>query len=54
MEYVTDENGGQKYQKQMVYQWLDYIREYGNQQSFLERMNDKNIVMDRKNIWRIQ
>lgn len=53
MEHVTDENGEQKYQKQMVYQWLDYIREYGNQQSFQERMNDKNIVLGEKDIWKI-
>lgn len=38
MEQMKDEHGKQKYQKQMVYQWLDHIRENGNQQSFLEQI----------------
>jgi len=29
----------QTYQKQMVYEWLDHVREHGNQQSFLEKEN---------------
>lgn len=35
LEQVTDELGNKKYHKQMVYDWLEHIREHGNQQSFL-------------------
>lgn len=35
LEHVTDGMGKKKYQKQFVYEWLDHIREHGNQQSFL-------------------
>ena len=38
MEQVCDEKGNRKYHRQMIHQWLDNIREQGNQQSFLERM----------------
>lgn len=34
IEQVMDVNGKRKYQRQMVYDWLDRIREFGNQQSF--------------------
>lgn len=37
MEQAVNEDGSCKYQRQMVYDWLDRIREFGNQQSFLER-----------------
>ncbi len=40
LEHVKDENGNKKYHKQMVYEWLDRIRENGDQQSFLERIQD--------------
>lgn len=36
MESIRDENGNRRYQRQMVYEWLDRIREFGNQQSFCE------------------
>lgn len=36
MEKERDENGNPKYNRQMVYQWLDNIREMGNMQSFRE------------------
>lgn len=36
MEQIKDENGNRIYQRQMVYEWLDRIREFGNQQSFYE------------------
>lgn len=35
LERATDEAGNKKYPKQMVYDWLDHIRENGRQQSFL-------------------
>ena len=38
MESVKDFDGEKKYAPQMVYEWLDHIREKGNQQSFLERL----------------
>ncbi len=38
LENVADEQGKRKYQKQMVYEWLDHVREHGNQQSFLPRL----------------
>lgn len=38
MESVKDSEGEQKYTQQMIYEWLDHIREKGNQQSFLERV----------------
>lgn len=37
LENVADDQGKRKYQKQMVYEWLDHVREHGNQQSFLPR-----------------
>lgn len=37
MEMAKDEDGNKKYKKQMVYDWLDRIREHGNQQSFLNQ-----------------
>lgn len=33
-EQVMDEKGRHKYQKQRVYDWIDRVREFGNQQSF--------------------
>ena len=38
LEQQTDDKGRFKYSKQMVYGWLDQIRENGIQQSFLERI----------------
>lgn len=38
MEKAVDEAGEIKYSRQMVYDWMDRIREMGNQQSFLERL----------------
>ncbi len=38
LESMKDAQGVQKYQKQMIYQWLDHVRENGNQQSFLPRI----------------
>lgn len=40
LESLRDEQGRKRYQKQMVYQWLDNIRKNSNQQSFLPRIND--------------
>lgn len=34
MEQAVDKNGKLKYPRQMVYDWLDHIRENGNQQRF--------------------
>ncbi|MCM1537641.1 MAG: hypothetical protein NC254_04500 [bacterium] len=36
LENMKDEQGRKQYQKQMVYEWLDHVRENGNQQSFLQ------------------
>jgi len=36
MEQAVNEEGCCKYQRQTVYEWLDHIREFGNQQSFRE------------------
>lgn len=36
VENVKDENGNNIYNKQMVYDWLEHIRQNGNQQSFLK------------------
>lgn len=36
LEQMQDKHGGQKYQKQMVYEWMERIRENGIQQSFLQ------------------
>lgn len=38
MEKAVDETGEAKYPRQMVYDWMDRIREMGNRQSFLERL----------------
>ncbi len=38
LESMKDAQGVQKYQKQMIYQWLNHVRENGNQQSFLPRI----------------
>ena len=35
VENIKDENGNDMYNKQMVYDWLERIRQNGNQQSFL-------------------
>lgn len=35
MEHTMDSQGNNRYQKQMVYDWLEHIRKNGNQQSFL-------------------
>lgn len=40
MEQIKDENGIYKYRKQMVYDWLERIRQNGNQQSFLNDVAD--------------
>lgn len=37
MEKERDENGNPVYNRQMVYQWIDNIREMGNMQSFQRR-----------------
>ena len=39
LEQMKDNEGQYIYQKQMVYDWLERIRQNGNQQSFLERNN---------------
>lgn len=39
MEKVKDEKGMPVYDRQMIYHWIDNIREMGNQQSFWEREN---------------
>lgn len=36
LENMKDSEGKKRYQKQMVYLWLEYIRQHGNDQSFLE------------------
>lgn len=36
LERAEYEDGRKKYQKQLVYEWMDHIRENGNQQSFLQ------------------
>lgn len=36
MEYMVNEKGERRYQRQRVYDWIDRIREFGNQQSFRE------------------
>ena len=36
LEKMVDERGNQKYHKQMIYDWIEHIRQNGNQQSFLE------------------
>lgn len=41
LEKVKDEEGNPVYNRQMIYQWLDNIREMGNLQSFL-RKNEEN------------
>lgn len=38
IEQQVDGNGKYKYAKQMVYEWIEHIRENGIQQSFLERL----------------
>ena len=38
LERMQDEQGRKKYQKQCVYEWLEHIRQNGNQQSFLENV----------------
>ena len=37
LEKVKDENGNLVYNRQMIYQWVDNIRQMGNLQSFKER-----------------
>lgn len=39
LEQMKDENGKNKYSKQMVYDWIERIRQNGNQQSFWERIS---------------
>lgn len=39
LEQMKDNEGQYIYPKQMVYDWLERIRQNGNQQSFLERNN---------------
>ncbi len=39
MEKVKDERGMPLYNRQMIYQWIDNIREMGNMQSFKEQRN---------------
>lgn len=41
MESVEDEKGMPVYDRQMVYHWIDNIREMGNLQSFRERENER-------------
>ena len=40
MEKVKDEKGAPIYDRQMIYHWIDNIREMGNLQSFWERENE--------------
>lgn len=40
-EHQIGKDGGFKYNRQMVYDWLDRIRENGLQQSFLERDEER-------------
>lgn len=43
LENMRDEDGKRLYSRQMVYDWLDRIRENGNQQSFMDSvMNEQN------------
>lgn len=37
VENIKDEDGNDTYNKQMVYDWLERIRQNGNQQSFLRQ-----------------
>lgn len=41
VESKRDAKGNRIYDRQMVYQWLDNIREMGNMQSFMERKGDE-------------
>lgn len=40
LEKVKDEKGVPIYNRQMIYQWINNIREMGNQQSFMERTGE--------------
>ena len=42
LEKMADEDGSLKYHKQMIYDWIEHIRQNGNQQSFLKKV-DENI-----------
>lgn len=48
MEKVRDEKGNQMYNRQMVYQWIDNIREMGNMQSFREHFREQQVQQDEK------
>ena len=41
MEKERDEEGNQVYNRQMIYQWIDNIREMGNMQSFKKVQTDR-------------
>lgn len=53
LEQVKDEKGNHVYNRQMIYQWLDNIREMGNMQSFKSRdecsrrniMDEESMIM---------
>lgn len=48
MEKKRDEEGRPLYNRQMVYQWIDNIREMGNLQSFMDTNNLHHLQKERQ------